>query len=65
MPQNGQVVALNCSPIRKKMKKSFKTSELKAQVLSIKEAWKQEAMAVSAGKETLLFLWKKSSNRKV
>ena len=47
------------------MKKSFKTSELKAQVLSIKEAWKQEAMAVSAGKETLLFLWKKSSNRKV
>ena len=46
------------------MRKSFKTSEFKAQVHSQKEAWKQEAMAVLAGKRTLLSLWKKSSNRK-
>ena len=29
MPQNGQVAALKCSPIWKKMRKSFKTSEVK------------------------------------
>ena len=46
-----------------KMRKSFKTlSKLKTQVRSQKEAWKQEAMAVSAGKGTLLSLRKKSSN---
>ena len=45
------------------MRKNFKTSECKAQVHSQKEAWKREAMAVSAGKGKLLNLWK-SSNRK-
>ena len=63
-PQNGQVTILKCSPIWKKVRKSFKTSEVKAQVHSQKEAWKREAMAVLAGKGTLLSLWKKSSNRK-
>ena len=29
MPQNGQVAALRCSPIWKKMRKDFKTSEFK------------------------------------
>ena len=46
------------------MRKSIKTSELKAQAHSQKEALKREAMALSAGKGTLLSLWKKSSNRK-
>ena len=46
------------------MRKSFNTSEYKAQVNSQKEAWKREAMAVSAGKGTLLSLWKNRSNRK-
>ena len=65
MSQNGQAAVLKCSPIWKKMRKSFKTlSELKAQVLSQNESWKREAMAVSSGKGTLFFLWKKSSNRK-
>ena len=32
------------------MRKSFKTSELKAQVHSQKEAWKRKAMTVSAVK---------------
>ena len=39
MPQNGQVAILKCSPIMKKMRKSFKAlSELKAQVYPQKEA---------------------------
>ena len=39
MPQNGQVVILKCSPIMKKMRKSFKAlSELKAQIHPQKEA---------------------------
>ena len=38
----------------KKIRKSFKTSELKAQVDSQKEAWKREEMYVSVGKGTLL-----------
>ena len=47
------------------MRKSVKTlSESKAQVHSQKEAWKREAMAVSARKGTLISLWKKNSNRK-
>ena len=29
MPQNGQTAVLKCSPIWKKMRKSFKTSEFK------------------------------------
>ena len=37
MPQNGQVTVLKCSPIWKKMRKSFNTSELKAQVHSQKK----------------------------
>ena len=42
MPQNGQVVVLQSSPIWKKMRKSFKTlSELK---LKFPKVWKQEAM---------------------
>ena len=63
MAKNGQVAVLKCSPIWQKMRKNFKTSECKAQVHSQKEAWKREAMAVSAGKGKLLNLWK-SSNRK-
>ena len=51
MPQNGQVAVLKCSSIWTKMRKRCKTlSELKAEVHSEKEAWKWEAMAVSAGK---------------
>ena len=48
----------------KENEKKFNTSEYKAQVNSQKEAWKREAMAVSAGKGTLLSLWKKRSTRK-
>ena len=58
-PQNGQTTELKCSPIWKKIRESFKTSELRAQVHSQKEAWKRESMALSAGTETLLSLWKK------
>ena len=55
--QNGQVGGLNCFPMCKKIRKSFKTlSELKAQVDSQKEAWKREDMYVSVGKGTLLSL---------
>lgn len=54
IPQNGQVGGLNCFPMCKKIRKSFKTSELKAQVDSQKEAWKREDMYVSVGKGTLL-----------
>ena len=44
MPQNGQTAVLKCSPIWKKMRKSFKTlSELKLKF--IPKAWKREAMA--------------------
>ena len=50
MPQNVQSVVLKCSPIWKKTRKSFKTCEHKAQVHSKKEAWKREAMVVSAEK---------------
>ena len=43
MPQNGQVTVLQCSPIWKKMRKSFKTlSALKLKFIS--KAWKREAM---------------------
>ena len=42
------------------MRKNFKTlSELKAQVHFQKQAWKREVLAASAGKGTLLSLWKK------
>ena len=43
MPQNGQVAVLKHSPMWKKMRKSFKTSELKLKF--IRKAWKREAMA--------------------
>ena len=57
MTQNGQVAVLKCSQIWQKMRKTLKTlSELKAQIHSQKEAWKREAMTVSAGKGTLLSL---------
>ena len=63
MPQNGQVPVLKCSPVWKKMR-SFKTlCEFKLKFIPIKKL-KCEAMAVSAGKETLLSLWKKSWNKK-
>ena len=43
MSQNGQVVVLKCSPIWKKIRKSFKIlSELKLKLIS--KAWKREAM---------------------
>ena len=50
MPKNVQSAVLKCSPISKKTRKSFKTSEHKAQVHYKKEAWKREAMSVSAEK---------------
>ena len=41
------------------MRKDFKTfPELKPQIHSQIEAWKQEAKSASAGKGTLLSLWK-------
>ena len=43
MPQNGQDDVLKCSPIWKKMRTSFKTSELKLKF--IPKVWKREAMA--------------------
>ena len=47
MPQNGKVAVLKCSPIWKKMRKSFKTlSELKLKF--IPKAWKREAMTNKA-----------------
>ena len=42
MLQNGQVALLKCSPIWKKMRKSFKTSEFKLKF--IPEAWKRETI---------------------
>ena len=44
MPQNGQVAVFKCLPIRKKMRKRFKTlSELRLKFFP--KAWKREAMA--------------------
>ena len=43
MAQNGQDAVLKCSPIWKKMRTSFKTSELKLKF--IPRVWKREAMA--------------------
>ena len=37
MPQNGQVAVLKCSPIWKKMRKSFKTSEPKFKFIPKRE----------------------------
>ena len=50
---------------RKETRKCFKTSALKAQVHSQKKAWKRKDMSVSAGKGTILYLWKKNQIRKV
>ena len=57
--ENGQVAAVKCSPIWKNMRKDLKTfPELKSQVHSQIEAWKQEPKSASAGKGTLLPLWR-------
>ena len=56
MAQTGQAAVLNCPPMWKKTKKSFKTAEFKAQVHSQKEAWKWKAMAVSAEKKPTFFV---------
>ena len=56
MAQTGQAAVLNCPPMWKKTKKSFKTAEFKAQVHSQKEAWKRKAMAVSAEKKPTFFV---------
>ena len=46
------------------MRKDLKTfCELKSQVHSQIEAWKEEAKSVSAGKGTLLPLWKNCSRK--
>ena len=59
---NGQVAVVKCSPIEKNMRKDFKTfPELKSQVHSQIKALKQEAKSTSAGKGTLLSLWKNFS----
>ena len=64
MCENVQVSVLKCSPIWKNMRKDFKTfPELKSQVHSQIEAWKQEAKSASAGKDTLLSLWKNCSRK--
>ena len=62
MPQNAQVVALNCSTIRNKMRKSFKTlSEFKLKF----KAWKWETIARRTplkGSSLKLFLLFKPDN---
>ena len=63
MCENGQVAVVKCSPIWKNIRKDFKTfPELKSQVHSPIEAWKQEAKSASAGKGTLS-LWKNCSRK--
>ena len=62
MCESGQVAVVKCSPICKNMGKDFKTfPELKSQVHSQIEAWKQEVKSASAGKGILLSLWKNCS----
>ena len=59
MCENGQVAIVKCSPIWKNMRKNFKTfRDLKSQIHSQIEARKQEAKSASAGKDTVLSLWK-------
>ena len=65
MPQNGQAAVLKCCLTWKKTRKSFKTSELKAQVHCQKEAWKRETMAVSAEKKPYFCYVKWAQIRKV
>ena len=55
---------LKYNPIWKNIRKDFKTfPELKSQVHSQIEAPKQEAKSVSAGKGTLLSIWKNCSGK--
>ena len=57
MCENGQVAdVVKCSPIWGKDFKIF--PELKSQIHSQIEPWKQEAKSAWAGKGTLLSLWK-------
>ena len=64
MRENGQVAVVKCSPIWKIVRKDFKTfPEFKSQVHSQIETWKQEAKSASAGKGTLLSLWKNCSRK--
>ena len=65
MREKGQVAVVKCSPIWKKnMRKDFKTfPELKSQLYSQIDTWKQEARSASAGKGTLLYLWKNFSRK--
>ena len=64
MCKNGQVAVAKCSPIWKNVRNDFKTfPELKSQVHSQIDAWKQEAKSASAGKGTLLSLWKNYSRK--
>ena len=64
MFKDGQVAVVKCSPIWKNVRKDFKTfAELKFQVHSQIEAWKQEAKSALAGKGTLLSLWKNCSRK--
>ena len=64
MCKNRQVAVLKCSPMWKSMRKDFKTSpELKSQVHSQIEAWKQEAKSALAGKGSPLSLWKNCSRK--
>ena len=64
MCENGQVAVVKCSPIWKNMRKDFKTfPELKAQIHSQIEAWKQEAKSALASKGALLTLWKNCSRK--
>ena len=50
MCENVHVATIKCSPIWKNMRKDFKTFfELKSQVNSQIESWKQEGKSASAG----------------
>ena len=50
--------------MKKNMRKDFKTfPELKSQLYSQIDTWKQEARSASAGKSTLLYLWKNFSRK--
>ena len=60
IPQNGQVAALKCCPIWKKMRKSFKTlSELKAQVHSPQKSLETGSYSCISWKRNLTFFIEK------
>ena len=66
MPYNGQVAVLKCSPIWKKMRKSFeKLSELKSSSSFPKRSLETGSYHCISWKRNPIFLMKKSSNSEV